>query len=29
MVRSFVQLTAIGYVITLIFDQDSALLSSP
>jgi putative ABC transport system permease protein len=25
-VRSFVQLTAIGYVITVIFDQDSALL---
>ena len=24
--RSFIQLTAIGYVITLIFDQDSALL---
>jgi putative ABC transport system permease protein len=25
-VRSFIQLTAIGYVITVIFDQDSALL---
>jgi putative ABC transport system permease protein len=25
-VRSFVQLTAIGYVITVIFDQDSAVL---
>ena len=25
-VRSFVQLTAIGYVITLIFDEDSFLL---